>query len=460
MSVLSNFMPELFLSFAGCLLLIVGLFFPRSVKYLGILSILFAVYLLKDFVLIQNSNSFSNLFRFDILEICIKLILLVSALIYVIAYSFINLKSKFLDQYEYVILVIFALVGMIMMISSNHFLSLYIGIELQGLCIAVLASFERGESKSAEAGLKYFTLAAFASGLLLFGISLIYGFTGSLDFSNLANFLANNPSHKAEVAIIIGIVLVLIGVFFKTSAAPFHMWTPDVFEGAPTIVSAFLATISKIAAIGVLMALTLVAFKPWKLELQPIYLTITILSLLTGAIGALKQNNLKRMLAYSSIGHVGFMMLAISTFIFEGSLLIYLVVYFAMTFGVFLLILNSSIDNKAVTSIDDLKGIARTHPVVAASYAIFMFSLAGIPPFAGFFAKFLVFESAINSGFYVSSIIAIFSAVISAFYYLRIVKVMYLDHSEGSFSYEGKSIPVKSILVALVFFNLFYMLIS
>lgn len=453
-------LPEIFLSISGCFLLIMGLFTPRITKFLGIIVIVASLFLVKIFVPNGEVIVFSNLFKTNFIIKNLKFVLLSSAFIYLIAYNFLSLRNSFLKQYEFTILIIFCLVGMMVMLSSNNFLSLYVGIELQSLCIAVLASFEKEDTKSSEAGIKYFILAAFASGLLLFGISLIYGFTGNLDFSKFQTFLTNNPSSEVAIAVTIGIVLVLIGLFFKTSAAPFHMWTPDVFQGSPTIVTSLLATISKIAAVGVLLLLSGITFKSWSTDLQPIYIVITIVSVLIGAIGALNQQNLKRMLAYSSIGHVGFMLLAISSFSLSLNVIIYLVIYFTMTFGTFLLLMNSYVNEKPVGNIEDLKGIAKTHPKIAAAYGIFMFSLAGIPPFAGFFAKFYVFNIAINSGLYITTIISVIAAVIAAFYYLRIVKVIYLDEPSGSFIYEGNALPIKSILIAFTLFNLCYILMS
>jgi len=463
MNEINVLLPEVFLSIAACGLLLIGVF-SKCFKYGHIfLATTFSVAIY--FLLTKvpgEASAFNDLFKTTGLIKLLKLLLLVSAVFFTIFYGRRQTEGCSLmriDLYEFSVLVILAVTGMLLMLSANNFLSLYVSLELQSFCLYVLAAFEREDSKSSEAGLKYFILGSFASGLLLFGISLIYGFTGNLGFDNLQILLVNNSSGNIAIGVIIGIIMLLIGIFFKISAAPFHMWTPDVYQGSPTIVTSFFATVAKIASVGVLLRISSEILFSWKVDLQPILVLITCTSVLVGAIGALKQTNIKRLLAYSSIGHVGFMLLAISSFTQDLSVIIYLTIYVTMTLGTFAIIMNIKTNDKDLVEIQDLAGLSKEDPLVAAGLAIFMFSLAGIPPFAGFFAKFYVFKTALTGGLYPAIVVAIIAAVISAYYYLRIVKIMYFDNPKSKFTNE-MTYSSRILVLALVLFNLCYILFS
>ncbi len=449
--------PEIFLGLAACSALILGLFF-RSINVFILMALVGAGYLLYYQVPNEAVFGFDNLFKSNSLIKLLKLIILCVAALFILIYR----GQKFtqnsrLKLYEFQVLLLLSVTGMMLTLSSNNFLSLYISIELQSLCLYVLSAFERENSKSSEAGLKYFILGSFASGLLLFGISLIYGFTGNLDFTNLSLLLSSNQSSDIAIGVVIGVVMLLIGLFFKVSAAPFHMWTPDVYQGSPTIVTCFFAAVTKIAAVGILLRLSVEVFFPWKMDLEPILIIITCASLLVGAIGALKQDNLKRLLAYSSIGHVGYMLLAISTFMLDTSVISYLIIYASMTLGTFAMIMSINNEGKEIVVLQDLSGLAKTNPFSAAALAVFMLSLAGIPPFAGFFAKFYIFQTAINAKLYIPVLISIVAAVIAAYYYLKIIKIMYLDEAKGKFGVEMNLIN-KVVITLLVLFNLGYVM--
>lgn len=449
--------PEVFLSAAACLMLLVGLF-SKSVNYLTILIIAVTAYLLFK-VPSQETFIFNEMFKSNMLIKTLKFILLGAAAGFFILFQGQNFaKNSSLKLYEFNILFLLSLVGMMLLISANNFLSFFVSLELQSFCLYVLAAFEKENEQSCEAGLKYFILGSFASGLSLFGISLIYGYSGNFCFEQLHRLLSDHQSSEMAIGLIVGLVMVFIGLFFKISAAPFHMWTPDVYQGAPTIVTCLFATVAKVASIGFLLRFTSEVLTPWQADLQPILLLVTCASLLVGAIGALKQSNIKRLLAYSSIGHVGFMLLAISSFTDTANVILYLTIYITMTLGTFALILNIRNDNILINKIEDLSGLSLKNPIAAITMAIFMFSLAGIPPLAGFFAKFYVFQSAINAKFYIAIVISLISAIISAYYYLNIVKIIYLQPATGKFdiSMSGSN---KALIILLALFNLLYIFV-
>ena len=452
-------LPEVFLATMACLLLILG-FYVKSVKHIMLLSIMGAAYLLQYKVPFGEIFVFDELFKSNSLIKTLKMLLLITSGLFALIYNGQDFKkSSMLKSSEFSVLLLLAITGMLLMLSANNFLSFYVSLELQSFCLYVLAAFEKDDKNSSEAGLKYFILGSFASGLLLFGISLIYGFTGNFSFNQLQSLLEHNPSTSIAIGITIGIVMTLIGLFFKISAAPFHMWAPDVYQGSPTIVTCFFATVAKIAAVGFLFRLSIETLAAWKMDLQPILIVVTCISVLIGAIGALKQTNIKRLLAYSSIGHVGYILLAISSFSDSPSVLLYLAIYVSMTLGTFALIMNLTHNNKEIINIDDLSGLAKSNPITAMSLAIFMFSLAGIPPFAGFFAKFYVFQTAITAELYIAILTSVVAAIIAAYYYLKIVKIMYLDELKSKFS-STMSISTKAVIILLTAFNLGYILSS
>jgi NADH-quinone oxidoreductase subunit N len=346
-------------------------------------------------------------------------------------------------KFEYPVLVLLASTGMMMMISANDLISLYVGLELQSLSLYVVAAFERDSARSAEAGLKYFVLGALSSGMLLYGASLVYGFTGSTDFATIA--AAVQPSGE-NIGLIFGLVFLMAGFAFKISAVPFHMWTPDVYEGAPTPVTAFFAAAPKLAAMALTVRVLVTAFPAVTIQWQQIVTFLAIASMALGSFAAIGQTNIKRLMAYSSIGHMGYALVGLAAGSAEGvqGVIIYLAIYLAMTVGTFACILAMRRDGKMVEEISELSGLSRTSPGMAFLLATLLFSLAGIPPLAGFFAKFYVFLAAIHSGLYALAVIGVLLSVVGAYYYLRIVKIMYFDDPAERFE------PMDALLAAVL----------
>jgi NADH-quinone oxidoreductase subunit N len=352
--------------------------------------------------------------------------------------------------------VLLSTTGMMMMIAANDLISLYVGLELQSLALYVLASFQRDSLRSTEAGLKYFVLGALASGMLLYGASMVYGFSGTTSFDMLAKNFADGGT--VSIGLIIGVVLIAVGLAFKVSAVPFHMWTPDVYEGSPTPVTAFFSVAPKIAAMALFVRVMVGPFGGLLNEWRQVIWFISVASMLLGAFAAINQRNIKRLMAYSSIGHVGYALigLAAGTAIGVRGILVYLAIYLFMNIGTFTIILCMRRNGKLVEGIDDLAGLSRTQPGLALAFAIFMFSMAGIPPLAGFFAKVYVFLAAIDAGLYALAVIGVLASVVGAFYYLRIVKLMYFDEPAGSFDKtigrEMQAVILVSALVIMFFF--------
>ena len=340
-------------------------------------------------------------------------------------------------RFEYPILIMLSLTGMFMMISAGDLIALYVGLEMQSLALYVVAAIRRDDLRSSEAGLKYFVLGALSSGMLLYGASLIYGFTGTTAFAGIAAHVKTLApgGAAASIGLVFGLVFLLTGIAFKISAVPFHMWTPDVYEGAPTPVTAFFAAAPKVAAMALLIRVVLGAFPGAITQWQQILVFLAIASMLLGAFAAIGQTNIKRLMAYSSIGHVGYALVGLAPGTPEGvrGVLIYLAIYVAMTLGTFAGILSMRRGHKMVEDISELSGLARTNPALAFMLLILMFSLAGIPPLAGFFAKFFVFTAAIKAGMYGLAVIGVLASVVGAYYYLRIVKVMYFDNPAAGF---------------------------
>lgn len=435
--------PEIFIAVMIMALLMFGVFQKhtsaadevRTANYVSKLSV--AVLALGILITIAFAGGrvqiFNNLFVTDAFAVFTKvLVLLASAVTIIMSQSF--LERHKMARFEYSILIVFAVLGMMMMISANNLMSLYLGLELQSLSLYVIASFQRDDARSTEAGLKYFVLGALASGMLLYGMSLIYGFTGSTDFVQIAASLEANAEHGPGLGIIFGIVFILAGLAFKVSAVPFHMWTPDVYEGAPTPVTAFFAIAPKIAALALFMRVMVGPFGGLVAEWQQIIVFISIASMLLGAFAALSQTNIKRLMAYSSIGHVGYALIGIAAGTEAGiqGVLIYLTIYLAMNLGTFGCILSMRRGDQMVEQISDLAGLGKTHKMLALALTIFMFSMAGIPPLAGFIGKLYIFMPAIDAGLYSLAIIGVLASVVSAVYYLRIVKIMYFDDVSDS----------------------------
>jgi NADH-quinone oxidoreductase subunit N len=351
---------------------------------------------------------------------------------------------------EYPVLILFSAIGMGMMVSAGDLLTLYVGLELQSLAAYVLASFQRTDTRSAEAGLKYFVLGALASGILLYGISLLYGFTGTTQFGGIATALGNGVSTGQ----LFGIVFVLAGLAFKISAVPFHMWTPDVYEGAPTPVTAFFASAPKVAAMALLVRVSVDAMAPALHEWRQIVIFAALASTVLGGVAAIGQRNIKRLLAYSSINNVGFALVGLAAAGAAGvaSVLFYMAVYVVMTLGAFLVVLRMRDANgRPVETIASLSGLSRTRPMLALAMAIFMFSLAGIPPLFGFWPKFLVFDAAVGAGLTWLAAVAIATSVISAFYYIKIVKLIYFDEPAPAFAETKEPVGTALILASALF---------
>jgi NADH-quinone oxidoreductase subunit N len=335
------------------------------------------------------------------------------------------LKLERQEKFEYGTLLLLSTLGMLMLISAADLIALYLGLELMSLSLYVIAAYERDNARSTEAGLKYFVLGALSSGMLLYGASLIYGFTGTVNFAGIAKA----TSAGAGIGLIFGLVFLFVGFCFKISAVPFHMWTPDVYEGAPTPVTAFFAAAPKVAGIAIFVRATVVAFPGITHEWQQIVVFVSIASMALGAFAAIGQRNIKRLMAYSSIGHMGYALVGLAAGTAQGvqGVLIYMTIYVTMTLGTFAVILAMRRDGQLVEKIGDLAGLSRTHPTMAFFLATLLFSLAGIPPLAGFFGKFYVFLAAINAGLYALAVIGVLTSVVGAYYYLAIVKIMYMD---------------------------------
>jgi NADH-quinone oxidoreductase subunit N len=354
-------------------------------------------------------------------------------------------------KFEYPVLVLLASAGMGVLVSAGDLIALYLGLELMSLSLYVIAAFNRDSVRSTEAGLKYFVLGALSSGMLLYGCSLIYGYTGTVAFAGIAQAAA-----QGGLGVTFGLVFLLAGLCFKVSAVPFHMWTPDVYEGAPTPVTAFFASAPKIAAMAIFMRATMVAFPTITVQWQQIIVFVAIASMALGSFAAIGQRNIKRLMAYSSIGHMGFALVGLAAGTQDGvqGVLVYIAIYAAMTLGTFACILSMKRPGGMVEEISDLAGLSRTNPGMAFLLAMLLFSLAGIPPLAGFFAKFYVFLAAINAGLYTLAVIGVLTSVVGAYYYLAIVKIMYFDEPQKSFDPMPREQVV--VLAAAGLFNLLF----
>ena len=365
-------------------------------------------------------------FRMDAFIAISKIILLIACIL-CLGLAVPWIKSSVEAKAEYPVLLLFATLGLMLMLSAESLLAFYVALELASLTMYVMATYERDNLKSSEAGLKYFVLGSLASGMLLFGISLVYGFSGTIIFSDLAGLLSNPENFSYGIAT--GLVLILVAFCFKISAAPFHMWTPDVYEGAPTPVVAFFATAPKIAVLCLLARLLIGSFEALSFHWQQIIIAASLLSMFVGALGALTQSNLKRIIAYSSIGHVGYILLAIvaGTERSMQAMLIYLMIYMMMSVGLFACLMLLKRNGKLVENLSDLRGLSVSHRRLALAIAILMFSMAGIPPFVGFFGKMFVFAAVLEAGHVLLVVLAAIASVIACFYYIRIIKVMYFD---------------------------------
>ena len=446
--------PELFLSISIMALLMLGAFHKNSanlVYQLSLIVFLITFLLIFNFPTEKSINLFNNSYKIDYFSILMKLMTLLSGF-FVMFSSYSYVKSIGINKIEYPILILSSVLGMMIMISSYDLIVFYIGLELQSLALYVLSSFDRDNVRSSEAGLKYFVLSALSSGLLLYGCSLIYGFTNSTNFEIIAENL-----DKFNYGSTFGIVFILVGLAFKISAVPFHMWAPDVYEGSPTSITNFFSVVPKIAAITVFVRFLYVPFINVIDQWQIIIVFISIASMILGAVAAIGQKNIKRLMAYSSIGHMGYALAGLATGTNDGieSSIIYISIYVIMNLGIFACIFRMQRKNIFYENIDELSGLSKNHPLMSMSLLIILFSLAGIPPLAGFFAKFYIFMSVIKAEMYFLAIIGLLTTVISAFYYLRIIKIIYFDESRDAFD-DNTSYGLKISLILSTLFILLY----
>ena len=446
-------LPEIVLAVGAMVLLMVGAFHgeaaAKAVNLFAILLLIVAgviVVMLPDEKLVTFGGSFvvDGFARF------LKLLALTgSAVAILMSFDYFGREKE--SRFEYAVLILLSTTGMLMLISAADLIALYLGLELMSLSLYVVAAFNRDNVRSTEAGLKYFVLGALSSGMLLYGASLVYGFSGTISFAGIAKAAA-----QGGIGLTFGLVFLFAGFCFKVSAVPFHMWTPDVYEGAPTPVTAFFAAAPKVAGIAMFVRTTIVAFPGITSQWQQIVVFVAIASMGLGAFAAIGQRNIKRLMAYSSIGHMGFALVGLAAGTQQGvqGVLVYMAVYLTMTLGAFACILSMRRDGKAVEGIYDLAGLARTHPTMAFFFAMLLFSLAGIPPLAGFFAKFYVFLAAIKAGLFTLAVIGVVTSVVGAYYYLLIIKIMYFD--EPAKGFEPMPYELRAVLAASGLFNLLF----
>lgn len=426
-------LPELALAVGAMVLLMIGVFSGEraNTTVIGLAVALFLAVIAWILVFPSEGEAFGGAFISDGFARFMKLLTLASSVVTLVMSVGFARAERF-DKFEYPVLIILSTVGMMLMVSANNMLTLYLGLELSSLALYVVAAINRDSVRSTEAGLKYFVLGSLASGMLLYGITLVYGFTGQTGFEGISAALAGG---ERPLGLIFGLVFILAGIAFKISAVPFHMWTPDVYEGAPTPVTAFFAAAPKMAAMAMLVRVTMETFEPVARDWQQIVVFISIASMVLGSFAAIGQRNFKRLMAYSSIGHVGFALVGLAANSEAGvrGVIIYMLIYLVMTLGTFAFILAMRRNDENVEQIDDLAGLATTNPVMAVILTLMMFSLAGIPFLAGFFAKWYVFLAAIEAGLVTLAVIGVLASVVSAYYYLRIIKIMWFDESVGGF---------------------------
>jgi NADH-quinone oxidoreductase subunit N len=446
-------LPELVLAVGAMVLLMAGAY--QGVRATGLIVVLALVLMVIVGVLeltlpAGKQTTFNGSFIVDDFARFLKILALIgSGATLILSTEFLAEPSRRI--FEYAILVLLSTLGMMILISAGDLIMLYLGLELMSLALYVVAASNRDDVKSTEAGLKYFVLGALSSGMLLYGASLIYGFTGTVSFAGIAA-----AAKTGSIGIVFGIVFLLAGLCFKVSAVPFHMWTPDVYEGAPTPVTAFFASAPKVAAMAVFTRVALTAFPGIAPQWQQIVVFVSIASMALGSFAAIGQTNIKRLMAYSSIGHMGFALVGLAAGTAEGAqgVLVYVAIYVAMTLGSFSVILAMKRNGQHVENISDFAGLSRTNPLLAFFFAMLLFSLAGVPPLAGFFGKFYVFVAAIKAGLFTLSVIGVLTSVIGAYYYLRIVKVMYFD--EPLTELDPVRVELRAVLAVAGLFNIFF----
>ena len=446
-------LPELVLAVGAMVLLMIGAYrgqgTARLVTALAVL-LLIVTGVLELTLPAGKLVTFGGSFIVDDFARFLKILALIgSGVTLILATEFLSNPSQRI--FEFSILVLLSTLGMLVLISAGDLITLYLGLELMSLALYVVAASARDNAKSSEAGLKYFVLGALSSGMLLYGASLIYGFTGTVNFAGIAA-----AATSGSIGIVFGLVFLLAGLCFKVSAVPFHMWTPDVYEGAPTPVTAFFASAPKVAALAVFTRVTLTAFPGIVTQWQQILVFVAIASMALGSFAAIGQTNIKRLMAYSSIGHMGFALVGLAAGTVEGAqgVLVYIAIYVAMTLGTFSIILAMKRNGQAVEQISDFAGLSRTNPLLAFVFAMFLFSLAGVPPLAGFFGKWYVFVAAIKANLFTLAVIGVLTSVVGAFYYLSIVKVMYFDQPLAKL--DPMRLELRTVLAVAGIFNIFF----
>jgi NADH-quinone oxidoreductase subunit N len=450
LSSLGPILPELILAIGAMALLMLGAYRQNSTSLVNFGAVILLIAAAFAVVMVPNGKLFGGSFIVDDFARFLKILTYIgSAFAIIMSLDYMAVEKQ--EKFEFSVLIVLSTVGMGMLISAGDLIALYLGLETMSLALYVVAASARDNVKSTEAGLKYFVLGALSSGMLLYGCSLIYGFTGNISFAGIAK-----ASGEGGIGLVFGLVFLFAGFCFKVSAVPFHMWTPDVYEGAPTPVTAFFASAPKIAAMAIFARATISAFPGITVQWQQIVVFVSIASMALGSFAAIGQTNIKRLMAYSSIGHMGFALVGLAAGTAEGiqGVLVYLAIYLTMTVGTFGVILAMRREGGAVEQISDLSGLARSNPALAFFLGLLMFSLAGIPPLAGFFAKYYVFLGAIKAGLYMLAVIGVVTSVVGAYYYLRIVKTMYFDEAAPAFS----PIPVslKAIIAVGGLFNLLF----
>ena len=452
---LNILLPEIFLTLSIFSILMIGVFIKESFNLIFNLSS--AIILFTIAIILNSSNEtekiFLDSFTRDSFSNFFKILILIASL-FVLNTSKVFITDNKIGKFEYPIIILLSILGMFFMVSSNDIILFYLGLELQSLSLYILASIDRDNLRSSESGIKYFVLSALSSGLLLYGCSLLYGFTGSTNFDLIADQLI-----KDNTGAVFAMVFVLVGLAFKVSAVPFHMWTPDVYEGAPTSITSYFAVVPKVAGLAVLIKFMFIPFSNILSEWQLIIIFISIASMILGAVAAIVQKNIKRLLAYSSIGHVGYALAGVATGVISGyeSSIIYISIYVVMNIGAFSCLYLLKKDGEYRENLSDLSGLSKKQPLLAISFLIILFSLAGIPPLAGFFAKFYVFTAVIEQKMYALAIIGLLTTVISAFYYLRIIKIIYFDDSAISFDPVKNSVAKLSVLISCAILITFFL---
>ena len=443
---LNILLPEIFLTLSIFSLLMIGVFLKNSFNLIFNLSSI--IIIITAAIIFNRPNIeekiFLDSFTRDAFSNFFKILILISSL-FVLNTSKNYIIDKKLDKFEYPIIILLSILGMFFMVSSNDIIVFYLGLELQSLSLYILASIDRDNLKSSESGIKYFILSALSSGLLLYGCSLLYGFSGSTNFDLIANEL-----NKENIGAVFAMVFILVGLAFKISAVPFHMWTPDVYEGAPTSITSYFAVVPKVAGLAVLIKFMFIPFSNILSEWQTIIIFISIASMILGAVAAISQKNIKRLLAYSSIGHIGYALAGVATGNISGyqSAIVYISIYVIMNIGIFSCLYLLKKDGEYKENISDLSGVSKKHPLLAISFLIILFSLAGIPPLGGFFAKFYVFSAVLEQQMFTLAIIGLLTTVISAFYYLKIIKIIYFDDSVITFDAVKNKKAQASILIS------------